>query len=73
VQSKRRLGLLGMQERVRLVEGKFAIVARPAVGTKVRVIVPLTAGGPNGRTANRFPAVRKGRAAIDQQTGQSRK
>jgi signal transduction histidine kinase len=55
----KRLGLLGMQERVRLVDGKFSILARPAVGTKVRVVVPLEADGPGGG-ANKQTAGRSG-------------
>ena len=39
--GKRRLGLLGMEERVRLVGGEFAVRARPSAGTTIRVVVPL--------------------------------
>ena len=38
-----RLGLLGMQERVRLVNGEFAIESAPKRGTTVRVQIPLAA------------------------------
>ncbi len=38
---KGRLGLLGMQERVRLVNGEFAIESVPKRGTTVRVQIPL--------------------------------
>jgi PAS domain S-box-containing protein len=38
---KKRLGLLGMQERVRLVNGDFAIETQPGKGTTVRVEIPL--------------------------------
>ncbi len=38
-----RLGLLGMQERVRLVNGEFAIESVPNRGTTVRVNLPLPA------------------------------
>lgn len=37
-----RLGLLGMQERVRLVNGEFAIESVPRRGTTVRVQIPLS-------------------------------
>jgi signal transduction histidine kinase len=37
----KRLGLLGMQERVRLVNGKFAVHPHPGRGTTVRVEIPL--------------------------------
>jgi signal transduction histidine kinase len=36
------LGLLGMQERVRLVNGQFAIESAPRRGTTVRVQIPLS-------------------------------
>lgn len=38
---KQRLGLLGMQERVRLVNGRFIIKPQPGKGTAVRVTVPF--------------------------------
>ena len=40
--GKKRLGLLGMQERVRLVNGHFAIKSVAGKGTTVRVEIPLT-------------------------------
>jgi signal transduction histidine kinase len=40
--SRGRLGLLGMQERVRLVNGEFAIESVPKRGTTVRVQIPLS-------------------------------
>ena len=39
--TRKRLGLLGMQERVRLVNGKFTIKAAPGKGTTVRVVIPF--------------------------------
>jgi signal transduction histidine kinase len=39
--DRQRLGLLGMEERVRLVSGKFNIESRPSAGTIVRVEIPL--------------------------------
>ena len=44
--GKKRLGLLGMQERVRLVNGRFAIKSVPGKGTTVTVEVPFKAGEP---------------------------
>lgn len=41
-----RLGLLGMQERVRLVNGTFAIESIPGRGTRIRVQIPLRAPPP---------------------------
>jgi PAS domain S-box-containing protein len=45
--TSKRLGLLGMQERVRLVNGEFAIESEPGRGTTVRVDIPFT-GRPRG-------------------------
>lgn len=39
--GKKRLGLLGMQERVRLVSGRFAVESAPGKGTIVRVEIPF--------------------------------
>ena len=36
------LGLISMRERLRLVQGEFAIDSRPATGTRIEVSVPLT-------------------------------
>lgn len=41
--APKRLGLLGMQERVRLINGEFAVESEPGKGTLVRVQVPLKA------------------------------
>jgi signal transduction histidine kinase len=41
---KQRLGLLGMQERVRLVSGRFVIKPQPGKGTTVRVTIPFRNG-----------------------------
>jgi signal transduction histidine kinase len=43
--AKMRLGLLGMQERVRLVNGSFVIRPRPGQGTTVRVAIPIKSRG----------------------------
>ncbi|PYI87331.1 MAG: histidine kinase, partial [Verrucomicrobia bacterium] len=39
--GKKRLGLLGMQERVRLVDGHLTIQSEPGRGTTVMVEIPL--------------------------------
>jgi signal transduction histidine kinase len=39
--GKRRLGLLGMQERVRLVNGTFTVKPDPGRGTTIRVAIPF--------------------------------
>jgi signal transduction histidine kinase len=43
--TKEHLGLLGMQERVRLINGRLTLEARPGKGTAIRVCIPLNAGG----------------------------
>ncbi len=39
--GEKRLGLLGMQERVRLVNGSFTVESQPGKGTTIRVGIPL--------------------------------
>jgi signal transduction histidine kinase len=39
--GRKRLGLLGMQERVRLVNGRFEVESTPRLGTSVRVEIPF--------------------------------
>ena len=39
--GRRRLGLLGMRERVEMIGGQFAIVSAPGHGTAVQVQLPL--------------------------------
>ncbi|MDE3067994.1 MAG: PAS domain S-box protein [Verrucomicrobiota bacterium] len=41
--QKQRLGLLGMQERVKLLNGEFSILPEPGRGTTVRVTIPFQA------------------------------
>jgi two-component system, chemotaxis family, CheB/CheR fusion protein len=41
IKGKRGLGLISMEERVRLVNGKFGIQSQPGKGTMVEVFVPL--------------------------------
>jgi signal transduction histidine kinase len=43
--GEERLGIAGMQERVRLLGGQFAIDSRPGGGTRVQIRIPLTTGG----------------------------
>jgi signal transduction histidine kinase len=43
VKGKGGLGLISMEERVRLVSGKFTIQSQPGKGTIVEVFVPLKA------------------------------
>jgi len=44
--AKGKLGLVGMQERVRLAQGSIEIAGRPGGGTAVRVEVPATPSAP---------------------------
>ena len=41
VESRRGLGLISMEERVRLVEGRFSVRSRPGYGTRLDVRIPL--------------------------------
>jgi signal transduction histidine kinase len=41
--ASQRLGLLGMQERVKLVAGELTIASEPGRGTTVRALIPLKA------------------------------
>ena len=41
IKGKGRLGLISMEERVRLVNGAFSVLSQPGKGTLVRVRVPL--------------------------------
>jgi signal transduction histidine kinase len=40
-QGRKRLGLLGMRERVNLVSGRFDIESAPGAGTTVRIEIPV--------------------------------
>jgi len=42
--GRKRLGLLGMRERARLVNGRFAVKSRPGKGTTVSMEIPFEAG-----------------------------
>lgn len=55
------LGLLGMQERVRLVSGTFSIESAAGNGTRIRVGVPI---GAQARGRNREDGAGEGLAAI---------
>ncbi len=44
----KRLGLIGMRERVEMVGGKFKIASSPGKGTTIRVTVPLVKPAPPG-------------------------
>jgi signal transduction histidine kinase len=51
-----RLGLIGMQERVRLVNGRFAVDSAPRRGTTVRVQIPLSPELSMGRGTPSVPS-----------------
>ena len=46
IEGKGGLGLIGMEERVRLVHGTFSMRSQPGKGTEVKVRVPLIERGP---------------------------
>ena len=61
VKGKGGLGLISMEERVRLVNGKFTIQFQPGKGTTVEVFVPLaSAKGPEGARLARVTKRAKG-------------
>jgi signal transduction histidine kinase len=43
--GKKRLGLLGIQERVRLANGNFSVESAPGKGTRIRVWIPFRIDG----------------------------
>jgi two-component system CheB/CheR fusion protein len=45
VKGRGGLGLVGMEERTRLVHGKLSVAARPGHGTRITIDVPSPAGG----------------------------
>jgi signal transduction histidine kinase len=49
--KKKRLGLLGMEERARLVNGRLLVQSFPGKGTTVIAEVPLQEGNPSGALA----------------------
>jgi PAS domain S-box-containing protein len=44
-ENPKRLGLIGMKERIEMIGGKLAIESVPGTGTTVRAVVPLLAAG----------------------------
>jgi signal transduction histidine kinase len=49
----KRLGLLGMRERLEMVGGNFTVTSAPSKGTTVRVQIPLADGREGGRVSER--------------------
>ncbi len=47
-ETGRGLGIGGMRERALLVGGEFQIESRPGIGTRVRLLVPITPGDDDG-------------------------
>jgi signal transduction histidine kinase len=39
--TRKRLGLLGIEERVRLVDGKFHVDSAPGRGTRIAIWIPF--------------------------------
>ena len=40
--NNRRLGLIGMRERIEMIGGRFTIESAPGVGTTIRAQIPFT-------------------------------
>jgi signal transduction histidine kinase len=54
----KRLGLLGMRERLEIIGGNFTVSSAPGKGTTVLAQIPLidrTSGGRGGSRANHDP------------------
>jgi signal transduction histidine kinase len=49
LRNTKRLGLLGMQERMKLVSGEFTLITEPGKGTTVQVTVPIGSSPTIGR------------------------
>jgi signal transduction histidine kinase len=52
VKGKGGLGLISMEERVRLINGRFTIQSQPGEGTTVEVFVPLPRVAPENAREN---------------------
>ena len=50
--KNKRLGLLGMRERVEMVNGKFTVESTPGKGTTIQAQIPLTDGARGGGAEN---------------------
>jgi PAS domain S-box-containing protein len=61
VKGKGGLGLISMEERVRLINGKFTIQSQPGRGTTVEVFVPLVSATGAAAPFARVPSKRKGK------------
>jgi two-component system NarL family sensor kinase len=46
--GRKRLGLLGMRERVEMVGGNFCVESAPGKGTEIQVVIPLPLEKPRG-------------------------
>jgi len=56
VMKNQGLGLVSMQERVHLVQGRFNAESRPGEGTKIVVSVPVIAGGASTKSGGEMTA-----------------
>jgi signal transduction histidine kinase len=56
--KNKRLGLLGMSERLDMVGGKFAIRSAPGRGTTMTAEIPLTTRSSNGRNGSAVSLVK---------------
>jgi len=55
------LGLIGMEERARLVKGELTIAAKPGTGTRITLHVPLPASAPLSAGQPASPSVARAR------------
>ena len=46
--ATKRMGILGMQERVNLLDGQMTIQSQPMKGTKILIKIPIS-GNPSGK------------------------
>jgi signal transduction histidine kinase len=53
------LGLISMQERLNLINGKFSIESRPGAGTTIRARVPLAGTEATGNSVRASAQLRK--------------
>jgi PAS domain S-box-containing protein len=51
LKGQRRLGVLGMRERVQMVGGQYTLESAPGKGTTIRAQIPLRNGGAGGEDA----------------------
>jgi len=61
-QGSKRLGLLGMRERIEMVGGRFRIASAPGKGTTVEAAIPLAQAPPAAKKSRRSKPARRSAA-----------